>query len=83
MLGEIGIEFPSKEKPKQDIDFDRLKSRIENKVTPFLIKHEIAGNQASLCQKFTREYFDFMATLNKSGMKAVTERYQRAGLNPP
>ncbi|MDH5186424.1 MAG: helix-turn-helix domain-containing protein [candidate division WOR-3 bacterium] len=80
MRYEIGIEFPSKEKPKRDIDFDRLKSRIETKVTPFLIKNDIAGNQASLYQKFTKEYFDFMATLNKSGMKAVTERYQRAGL---
>ncbi|MDH5684143.1 MAG: helix-turn-helix domain-containing protein [candidate division WOR-3 bacterium] len=80
MRYEIGIEFPSKEKPKRDIDFDRLKSRIETKITPFLIKNDIEGNQASLYQKFTREYFDFMATLNKSGMKAVIERYQRAGL---
>jgi transcriptional regulator with XRE-family HTH domain len=80
MRYEIGIEFPSKEKPKRDIDFARLRSRIESKVTPFLIKNDIAGNQASLCQKFTREFFDFMATLNKSGMKATTERYQRAGL---
>jgi transcriptional regulator with XRE-family HTH domain len=80
MRYEIGIEFPSKEKPKRDIDFDRLKSRIEAKVTPFLIKNDIAGGQASLYQKFTREYFDFMATLNKSGMKAVTDKYLRAGL---
>jgi transcriptional regulator with XRE-family HTH domain len=80
MRYEIGIEFPSKEKPKRDIDFDRLKSRIEAKITPFLIKNDIEGNQASLYQKFTREYFDFMATLNKSGMKAVTVQYQRAGL---
>jgi transcriptional regulator with XRE-family HTH domain len=80
MKYEIGIEFPSKEKPKRDIDFARLRSRIKNKVTPFLIKNDIEGNQASLCQKFTREYFDFMATLNKPGMKAVTDKYQRAGL---
>ncbi len=80
MRYKIGIEFPSKEKPKRDIDFDRLKSRIETKVTPFLIKNDIKGNQASICQKFTREYFDFLVTLNKSGMKAVTDKYQRAGL---
>jgi transcriptional regulator with XRE-family HTH domain len=80
MRYEIGIEFPSKEKPKRDIDFDRLKSRIENKVTPFLIKNNIEGNQASMYLKFTREFFDFMATLNKSGMKAVSDKYQRAGL---
>ncbi len=80
MRYEIGIEFPSKEKPKRDIDFNRLKSRIETKVTPFLIKHNIEGNQASMCQKFTREYFDFLATLNKSGMKAVTDKYLRTGL---
>jgi hypothetical protein len=80
MRYEIGIEFPSKEKPKRDIDFDRLKSRIETKITPFLIKNNIEGNQASLYQKFTREYFDFLATLNKSGMKTVTDKYQRAGL---
>jgi transcriptional regulator with XRE-family HTH domain len=80
MRYEIGIEFPSKEKPKRDIDFDRLKSRIENKVTPFLIKNNIEGNQASMYLKFTREFFDFMATLNKSGMKAITDKYLRAGL---
>jgi transcriptional regulator with XRE-family HTH domain len=80
MRYEIGIEFPSKEKPKRDIDFDRLKSRIEAKVTPFLIKNEIEGNQASLYQKFTKEYFDFLATLNKSGMTAVTDKYLRVGL---
>ncbi len=80
MKYEIGIEFPSKEKPKRDIDFDRLKSRVEAKITPFLIKNDIKGNQASLYQKFTREYFVFLATLNKSGMKAVTDKYQRAGL---
>jgi transcriptional regulator with XRE-family HTH domain len=80
MRYEIGVEFPAKEKPKQDIDFNRLKSRIENKVTPFLIKNDIEGNQASLYQKFTREYFNLFATLNKSGMKAVTDKYLRAGL---
>jgi hypothetical protein len=80
MRYETGIEFPSKEKPKRDIDFNRLKSRIETKVNPFLIKNNIEENQASLCQKFTREFFDFMAVLNKPAMKATIERYQRAGL---
>jgi transcriptional regulator with XRE-family HTH domain len=80
MRYEIGIEFPSKEKPKRDIDFDRLKSRIEGKVTPYLIKNKIEGNQVSLYQKFVREYFDFLVSLNKSGMKAVTDKYLSAGL---
>jgi hypothetical protein len=31
-------------------------------------------------QKFALEYFDFLATLNKPGMKMVTEKWQRAGL---
>ena len=78
MRYEIGIEYPSKE--KEEVDFNRLKSQIENKVTRFLRKQEIENNQATLCHKFVREYFDFMAALNKPGMKAVTERYQRAGL---
>ena len=80
MRYEIGIEFPAKEKPKQDIDFDRLKSRIEGKVSAFLIKNQIEENQAAFYRKFTREYFDFLATLNKSGMKAVTDKWQRTGL---
>jgi transcriptional regulator with XRE-family HTH domain len=80
MRYEIGIEFPSKEKPKRDIDFDRLKSRIETKVTPFLIKNKIEENQASFYRKFAREYFEFLATLNKSGMKAVADKWQRTGL---
>lgn len=80
MKYEIGIEFPAKEKPKRDIDFDRLKSRIESKVSAYLIKNRVEGNQAFSYHKFVREYFDFLATLNKSGMKAVTEKYQRAGL---
>jgi hypothetical protein len=80
MKYEIGIEFPSKEKPKRDIDFDRLKSRIDGKVSAFLIKNRVEENQSSFYQKFVREYSDFLSTLNKSGMKAVTERYQRAGL---
>ncbi len=57
-----------------------MKSRIESKVAPFLIKNNISDNQASLYQKFVREYFDFLATLNKSGMKSVTDKYQRTGL---
>jgi transcriptional regulator with XRE-family HTH domain len=80
MRYETGIEFPAKEKPETDIDFERLKSRIENKVVPFLIKQEIEENQASLCRKFVREYFNFMASLNKSGMRAVVDKYQKAGL---
>jgi len=80
MRYEIGIEFPSKEKPKRDIDFDRLKSRIESKVSAYLIKNKIQENQSSFYQKFVREYFNFLATLNKSGLKAVTDKYQRTGL---
>jgi transcriptional regulator with XRE-family HTH domain len=32
-------------------------------------------------QKFALEYFDFMASLNKAGMKMVVDKYQRAGLH--
>ncbi|MFB0509516.1 MAG: hypothetical protein ACETVX_03390, partial [bacterium] len=35
----INIEFPSKE--KEEIDFDRLKKQIANKVLPLLIKNQI------------------------------------------
>jgi hypothetical protein len=31
-------------------------------------------------QKFALEYFDFLAALNKPGMKMVTEKWQKAGL---
>jgi len=31
-------------------------------------------------QKFASEYFEFMATLNKAGMKMVADKYHRAGL---
>jgi hypothetical protein len=31
-------------------------------------------------QKFALEYFDFLASLNKAGMKMVAEKYQRSGL---
>ncbi|MDH5684655.1 MAG: hypothetical protein OEZ20_09350, partial [candidate division WOR-3 bacterium] len=47
-----------------------------------VLSHQGRGGNAVIndYQKFALEYFDFLATLNKSGMKAVTERYQRAGL---
>jgi transcriptional regulator with XRE-family HTH domain len=84
MRYEIGIEFPSKEKPKRDIDFDRLKSRIESKVSAFFTRrgHSEQSEESRLAdyQKFVREYFDFLASLNKSGMKAVTDKYLSAGL---
>ena len=38
MRYEIGVEFPSKE--KEEIDFDRLKKQIANKVLPLLIKNQ-------------------------------------------
>jgi transcriptional regulator with XRE-family HTH domain len=118
MRYETGIEFPSKE--KEEIDFERLKKRIKDKVIALLIKYEpslrvpegdvaiskptmdskgllrrsaprndIVGkdNQGSrekavmtAYQKFAMEYFEFLATLNKPGMKMVVEKYQRAGL---
>ena len=101
MRYEIGVEFPSKE--KEEIDFERLKKIITDKVialvnkeestlTPTLshppaeAKHWRAGQgrgcDAAIAayQKFASEYFDFLATLNKAGMKMLTEKYQRAGL---
>ena len=92
MRYEIGIEFPAKEKPKQDIDFDRLKKLIENKVIALVNKEDITltsvlshqgrGGNAVIndYQKFALEYFDFLRTLNKAGMKMATEKWQRAGL---
>ncbi|MDH5683055.1 MAG: hypothetical protein OEZ20_01090 [candidate division WOR-3 bacterium] len=39
MRYEIGVEFPSKE--KEEIDFDRLKKLIENKVIALVNKEDI------------------------------------------
>jgi transcriptional regulator with XRE-family HTH domain len=78
MRYEIGIEFPSKE--KEEIDFDRLKKQIKDKVLVLLIKNQIEENQINSYQKFALEYFEFLATLNKAGMKMVADKYQRAGL---
>jgi len=87
---EIGVEFPSKE--KEEIDFDRLKKQIKDKVTASVSKennalssvlsHQGRGEDAVIAdyQKFALEYFEFLATLNKAGTKMVTEKYQRAGL---
>jgi transcriptional regulator with XRE-family HTH domain len=80
MKYEIGIEFPSKEKPKWDIDFDRLKKQIKDKVLVLLTKNQVEESQINSYQKFALEYFDFLATLNKAGMKMVADKYQRAGL---
>ena len=134
MRYEIGVEFPSKE--KEEIDFERLKKRIKDKVTALLNKedntltsvlsHQGRGGKDDLSlrvpkgdvaisrpttdskgllrrsaprtdilgkynqgrgkvviadyQKFALEYFEFLATLNKPGMKMITDKYQRAGL---
>jgi len=78
MRYEIGVEFPSKE--KEEIDFDRLKQQIKNKVFALLTKNQIKESQTNSYQKFALEYFEFLATLNKAGMKIVTEKWQRAGL---
>ena len=102
MRYEINVEFPSKQ--KEEIDFERLKKLIKDKVialvnkeeltlTPALspnrvlstkgrIDHQGRGGNAVIadCQKFALEYFDFLATLNKAGMKTVAEKWQRAGL---
>jgi hypothetical protein len=44
--------------------------------------HQGRGGNAFIAdyQKFALEYFDFLATLNKPGMKMVADKYQRAGL---
>jgi len=73
----IGVEMPSKEK---EIDFTRLKKQIKDKVTVLLVKNQIGDDQINSYENFALEYFDFLAELNKAGMKMVTEKYQRAGL---
>jgi len=77
MRYEINIEFPSKE--KEEIDFTRLKKRIKDKVLALLTKNQIEENQINSYQRFASEFFDFLAALNKPGMKMVIEKYQRAG----
>jgi len=136
MKYEINIEFPSKE--KEEIDFERLKRLIKDKVTALVNKedftltptlshqgrggkddlslrvpkgdvaisrptmdskgllprsaprndilektNQVRGDKENLIssyQKFAIEYFEFLATLNKAGMKLVAEKWQRAGL---
>jgi transcriptional regulator with XRE-family HTH domain len=78
MRYEIGVEFPSKE--KEEIDTGRLKKQIKDKVLVLLTKNQIGEGQTNSYQKYALEYFDFLATLNKAGMKIVTDKYQRAGL---
>jgi transcriptional regulator with XRE-family HTH domain len=78
MRYEIGVESPSKE--KEEVDFARLKKRIKDKVLVLLTKNQVAESQINSYQKFAAEHFDFLAALNKPGMKMVIEKYQRAGL---
>jgi transcriptional regulator with XRE-family HTH domain len=78
MKYEINVEFPSKE--KEEIDFDRLKKQVKDKVLVLLTKNQIEENQNNSYQKFALEYFEFLATLNKPGTKMVSEKWQRAGL---
>ena len=78
MKYEINIEFPSKE--KEEIDFDRLKKQIKDKVLILLNRNRIRENQIILYQKFALEHFDYLVTLNKPGMKMVTDKYQSTGL---
>jgi transcriptional regulator with XRE-family HTH domain len=90
MKYEINVEFPSKE--KEEIDFTRLKKRIKDKVEMLVSKeentltpalsHQGRGGEAIMTayQRFASEFFDFLAALNKPGMKMVIEKYQRAGL---
>ena len=70
---------------KEDITLTSVLSPNRVFSTEGRFDHQGRGGNAVIndYQKFALEYFDFLATLNKSGMKAVTERYQRAGLNPP
>ena len=78
MRYEIGVVYPSKE--KEEIDFDRLKKQIKDKILVLLTKNQIEESQINSYQKFASEHFDFLAALNKPGMKMVIEKYQRAGL---
>ncbi len=79
MRYETGIEFPSKQ--KDEIDFTRLKKQIKDKVLVLLTKNQVEENQINSYQRFASEFFDFLAALNKAGMKMVTNKYQRAGLH--
>ena len=90
MKYEINIEFPSK--AKEEIDFERLRRQIKDKVMKLVNKEEDTltptlsrqgrGGEAVMTayQKFAFEYFEFLAALNKAGMKMVSDKYQRAGL---
>jgi hypothetical protein len=44
--------------------------------------HQGRGKEVAIAtfQKFAREYFDFLASLNKAGMKMTPDKYLRAGL---
>jgi transcriptional regulator with XRE-family HTH domain len=77
MRYEINIEFPSKE--KEEIDFGRLKKQIRDKVEALLNKEGVNAETFAY-QKFALEFFDFMATLNKAGMRMVSDKYLRVGL---
>jgi hypothetical protein len=82
MRYEIGVEFPSKE--KEEIDFARLKKIIKEKVEVLFTRqsHSEQSEESRFAtyHKFALEFFDFLAALNKPGMKVVIEKYQRAGL---
>jgi transcriptional regulator with XRE-family HTH domain len=78
MRYEVNVEFPSKE--KEEIDIERLRKQIGNRVLVLLSKNQVAEKEIPSYQKFSLEYFDFMATLNKAGMKMVMDKYQRMRL---
>jgi hypothetical protein len=58
-----------------------LKRQIKEKVLALLTKNQIIeDSQINSYQKFALEYFEYLAALNKAGMKVTTEKWQRAGL---
>ncbi|MFB0509467.1 MAG: hypothetical protein ACETVX_03140, partial [bacterium] len=50
-----------------------------DKILVLLTKNQIEESQINSYQKFASEHFDFLAALNKSALRRIIEKYQRAG----
>jgi hypothetical protein len=91
MKYEINIEFPSK--AKEEIDFERLRRQIKDKVMKLVNKEEDTltptlsrqgrGGEAVMTayQKFAFEYFDFLAALNPA--LHFCTKSKKGGVNKP
>lgn len=85
MKYEINIEFPSK--GKEEIDFDRLKKSITDKVLILLSRNQIGESRIILYQKFAREYYQTLKKHYNQDPKILTkklmnvvQRWQKEGL---